>query len=143
MADIFHDLHINASPAKVFKAVTSPSGLNSWWTVRSSGEAGEGNTYTLWFGPKYDWRAVVRTAVPNVEIAWEVTDADEDWQGTRLGFHLVDQEGSTKVQFYHTGWKEANEHFRRSSYCWALYLRHLKRFVERGDVVPYDQRYEA
>jgi len=143
MADILLDLYIRSNPEKVFEAVTTPAGLNNWWTARSSGEARPGSTYELWFGPEYDWRAKVTVYNKIFEVEWEITRADEDWTGTRLGFKLEERDGSSQVRFYHTGWPEVNEHHRRSSYCWALYLRHLKRFVELGIVVPYDSRYEA
>ena len=79
MADILYDFSINASPDRVFRAVSTPEGLDRWWTRRSSG-------------------------------------------------------------FSHTGWPSANEHFRVSSYCWAMYLRVLRRYLEHGEVVPYEQR---
>ena len=36
--------------------------------------------------------------------------------------------------------KLGGEHFRISSYCWAMYLRVLKRGVEFGEAVPYKDR---
>ena len=30
-----------------------------------------------------------------------------------------------------------------STFCWAMYLRLLKRFVEAGEVVPYAERLDA
>jgi hypothetical protein len=72
-----------------------------------------------------------------------LTEADEDWQGTRVGFLLDENDGGTQVRFHHTGWPAANEHYRVSCYCWAMYLRLLKRYVEHGEVVDYDVRLDA
>jgi hypothetical protein len=47
------------------------------------------------------------------------------------------------VRFHHTGWPQSNDHYRISCYCWAMYLRLLKRNVERGEVVPFGQRLEV
>lgn len=47
------------------------------------------------------------------------------------------------MQFWHRGWLEANVHYRTSSFCWAMYLRLLKRWVEAGEVVPYERRLEV
>ena len=33
-----------------------------------------------------------------------------------------------------------NDHYKISSYCWAMYLRILKRYVESGEEVPYENR---
>ncbi|MGH9956567.1 MAG: SRPBCC family protein [Pyrinomonadaceae bacterium] len=59
MPDIVHDFPINATSDRVYEAVSSPAGLDSWWTLKSSGEPAQGNEYVLWFGPEHDWRAVV------------------------------------------------------------------------------------
>ena len=72
-----------------------------------------------------------------------LTKADDDWKGTRVGFHLAAIEGGTQVRFHHTGWPRLNEHYRISCYCWAMYLRILKRYVEHGEAVPYDQRLDV
>jgi uncharacterized protein YndB with AHSA1/START domain len=37
MADIFHDFPINVPVDRVFSAVTTPEGLDTWWTQRSAG----------------------------------------------------------------------------------------------------------
>jgi uncharacterized protein YndB with AHSA1/START domain len=59
MADILHDFPIRASAERVFEAVSAPSGLDQWWTKRANGVVKAGAEYQLWFGPEYDWRAVV------------------------------------------------------------------------------------
>ena len=54
MADIFHQFQIKASGQKVFQAVSTPTGLDVWWTMRSSGQPAAGATWQLWFGPEYE-----------------------------------------------------------------------------------------
>ena len=143
MPDIRHEFPISAPPARVFQAIATPGGLDAWWTLTSAGEPLAGSTYALGFGPGYDWTAVVRSVTPDAEIEWELTRADQDWTGTRVGFHLDAGGGETRVQFHHTGWPEANRHFRQSSFCWAMYLRLLKRYVEAGERVAYSKRLQA
>lgn len=143
MADILHDFPIKATPHGVFIAVTTPEGLDTWWTKRSSGEPKEGAEYALWFGPEYDWRARVVRSVPDSEFELEMVGADEDWQGTRVGFRLEPRAGATWVRFHHTGWPAANEHYRISSLCWAMYLRILRRSLEHGESVPYEDRLDV
>lgn len=60
----------------------------------------------------------------------------------RVGCQL-DGEPATRVRFYRTGWPTQNEHWRISCYCWAMYLRLLRRYLENGETVPYEQRLEA
>lgn len=143
MPDIYHYFPIQASSARVFEAVATPARLDAWWAKRTSGKPVEGAEYELGFGPSYDWRAVVHRCVPGAEFGLEMTRADDDWRGTRLHFGLQEQGGVTQVRFQHLGWPEANEHYRVSNFCWAMYLRLLKRYVERGEIVPYEERLEA
>jgi uncharacterized protein YndB with AHSA1/START domain len=143
MANLFHNFPIKAPAREVFLAVSSPSGLDAWWTKSSSGVAELGAGYELFFGPGYDWRARVSRCTPNAVFELELILAEDDWTGTRIAFDLEERDGATQVSFAHLGWPESNEHFRVSSFCWAMYLRLLKRFVEHGEVVPYKARLDA
>jgi uncharacterized protein YndB with AHSA1/START domain len=137
MPDIFQHFLIHAPAAHVFRGISTPAGLDTWWTKRS---VQRGNDFDLFFGATHDWRAKVSRCVPDREFELELTRADDDWTGTKVGFVL---EGDTQVRFHHTGWPQSNDHYRISCYCWAMYLRLLKRYVERGEIVPYESRLEA
>jgi uncharacterized protein YndB with AHSA1/START domain len=143
MPDVFQDFPINASARRVFEAVSTPAGLGAWWTKTASGRPEEGAIYELGFGQGFEWRARASRCVPDAEFELELIEADEDWQGTRMGFFLDENNGVTQVRFHHTGWPEANEHYRVSCYCWAMYLRLLRRYVEHGEVVEYEVRLDA
>ncbi len=144
MPDIFHDFPIQAPPARVFAAVSTPAGLDQWWTARSSGTPAIGNEYVLWFGPEFDWRGRVTRCVPDSAFELEIVRAGPDWVGSRVAVRLAPAAGGgTQVRFTHTGWPEANEHYRISCYCWAMYLRILKRYLEAGETVPYERRLDV
>lgn len=145
MADIFHILNIRVTPDKVFEGISTPQGLEHWWTKSSEGKCEAGETYTLDFGPQYSWKAVVTKYLPGKEFELEMTKSDSDWDGTRVGFILTPDEkaGYTRVSFYHTGWPASNEHYRISSYCWAMYLRILKQYLEHGENIPYEERLDV
>lgn len=140
MMDILHQFPIRAPVSRVFEAVTTPGGLDRWWTARSTGTPQLDTSYQLWFGPEYDWRATVTRCQTDRAFELELTTATPDWAGTRVGFLLEGGPEETMVTFSHTGWSEASEHYRISSFCWAMYLRILKRHLEHGETVPYDQR---
>lgn len=143
MPSILHDFVVHAPPERVYAAFATPAGLDAWWTLRSSGAPDVGTTYELFFGDAYDWRGRVVRAEPARGIEWEITTADADWLGTRVGAELTADGASTRVRFWHSGWTEASEHYRISSFCWAMYLRLLKRWVETGEVVAYERRLEV
>lgn len=140
MADILQDFPIAASAARVYEAVSEPRLLDEWWTLRSSGRAAVGAAYDLDFGPGYHWNAVVTKAAPGTAFELRLTSADADWTDSLVGFELEPAGETTRVRFYHRGWPSANDHYRTSCHCWALYLRILRRHVEFGETVPYDDR---
>jgi uncharacterized protein YndB with AHSA1/START domain len=143
MADILQDFPVHSRVHRVFEAVSTPDGLNNWWTSTAAGRPIEGTEYELTFGPEYRWRAVVACCVPDAEFELQITKADADWTGTYVGFRLEHRDKKTWIHFRHTGWAEANEHFRVSNHCWAMYLRVLRRYLEYGEIVPYEQRLEV
>ena len=141
MPDIFHMFPIDASADKVFQGISTASGLDNWWTKNSEATPTQGATYTLDFGPPYLWQAIVTKFNDNKEFELQMTDADADWLNTKIGFLLNDKENNvTEVNFYHIGWPTNNEHYKISCYCWAMYLRILKRYIEFGEQVPYEKR---
>ncbi len=143
MPDILHDFPIRAPAARVFAGFSAPGLLDEWWTARCAGQPELGAEYQLWFGPEHDWRAVVSRARPEQAFELRMTRSDPDWDGTLVGVTLEPRDGSTMVRFYHRGWREANEHYRISNCCWAMYLRVLRRFLEYGERVPYERRLDA
>jgi uncharacterized protein YndB with AHSA1/START domain len=140
MADLFHYFPINCSLGKVFDCVSTPRGLDIWWSKSSTGKLAIGETYQFFFGADYNWKAIVSKLVPNKEVELTMTKADSDWMNSKVGFTLTDRNNMTEVHFYHIGWKEDNEHYRISNFCWAMYLRILKRYLEFGEEVPYEDR---
>lgn len=143
MADIFHTLYVNADREKLFSAISTPEGLNEWWTKSSEGSAILGSVWKLHFGSGYDWEAVVTICEPMKSFELQITSADTEWVNCKVGFKLLENDEVTALEFYNSGWKSAEDHFKISSYCWAMYLRILKRYVEFGEHVPYGSRLEV
>ena len=143
MSQILLDFPIKAPLRAVFQAISTPAGLDQWWTLRSAGVGAFGAEYELGFGPEYDWRARVTRFEFHTQFELELTRAQEDWLGTRVGFSLLADHDRTLVSFRHTGWSAETPHFRTSSCCWALYLRILRRHLEFGESVPYEQRLDV
>jgi uncharacterized protein YndB with AHSA1/START domain len=144
MPDIIHEFPITANVARVYDAVSTPAGLDQWWTLHSDGVPSDGALYALDFGPGYQWRAHVSEVEKQRIFELELVEAMPDWIGTRVRFELtpIDDE-HTQVVFTHVGWPAVSEHFAVSCFCWAMYLRIMRRGLEYGEVVPYDKRLEV
>lgn len=140
MSDIVQDLPIKAAPEQVFQAVSSPTGLVQWWALSATGVTEAGAPLDLSFGPGYDWQARITCYQPSDVFELEMTRADADWIGTRVRFEVERRDTHAWLRFRHSGWPRENEHYRTSCHCWALYLRVLRRFLEHGETVAYDDR---
>ena len=136
---IVHILQIKGTPEQVFEMVSTPAGLDQWWTKGSKGRPELGSLYKLDFGSVL-WQAQVSHMVAPQEFEFTMTRCDPDWMDTTISFKIARTNDSTTVTFEHSGWPLANQHFHGSNYCWAMYLRILKRFVEHGEQVPYEER---
>lgn len=143
MADIQLSFPIFRDAPTVYAAMTEPAGLDAWWTHDSQGVPAMGAPYQFGFGPDVRWTGNVTQCDAPQRFEWTMRDADADWQGTRVGFALTPFDGGVQVEFHHRGWPEENAHFRISCYCWATYLRILKRHLEHGEQVAYDARDNA
>jgi hypothetical protein len=93
--------------------------------------------------PDFDWHGRVTRYEPDSAFELAITKADADWMGTRVRCELMEGAAQTRVRFYHTGWPTENAHWRISCYCWAMYLRIMRRYLEHGDVVPYENRLDV
>ena len=138
--NIYHDFVINAPIEKIFNAISQPDHLNKWWTNRCTGTPELREKYNFYFTEEYDWYGKVITCQPNQAFHVKMIKADEDWNPTSFGFNLEQLEEGVQVRFWHIDWPECNHHFRQSSFCWALLLNGLKNYLEKGIIVPFNER---
>lgn len=117
MVTLFHYFPIKASIKEVFNSISTPKGLDIWWSKTATGSPSIGETYKLHFGGDYNWEAVVSKFIPNKEFELAMTKSDSDWNNSKVGFELIEKSDFMDVHFYHTGWKKDNEHFQISNHC--------------------------
>ncbi|MET2985145.1 SRPBCC family protein [Aureibaculum conchae] len=137
---IYHDLTIKTPIEKVFEAVSEPEHLINWWPLKCQGIPEIGNECNFYFTSEYDWYGKVSKLIPNKSFHIEMTKSDSDWNSTTFGFDLKEKNDKTLLSFSHTGWQECNSHFRISSFCWAMLLNGLKDYLEKGIILPFEER---
>jgi len=138
--NILHNLAIQSTIKEVFDAVSLPKHLNNWWTLKCTGKPELGYEYNLFFTSEYDWYGKVSQCVPNESFHISMTKSDLDWHETTFGFDLETTNTGTLVNFSHVNWPETNEHFRTASFCWAMLLNGLKNYIEKGVILPFEER---
>jgi len=137
---ILFDLYINASKQDVFDAFSLPEHLNNWWTLKSSGKPELGAVYNLNFTDEYNWYAEVSQVKQNKSFFLKMTRSSEDWHPTKFGIELEENDNGALLKFSHTGWQNNNHEFRNSSFCWAMLLNALKNYIEKGTIIPFNER---
>lgn len=136
MVDILHRVGVeSASPADVYRALTTVDGLAAWWTDQTSGDPEVGGTLEFRFIPGgFDMEVV--ELEPDKRVRWQVADGPPEWVGTHVSFDLSEVDGYTIVKFKHEGWQEPVDFMYHCSTKWATYLMSLKSLVETGSGAP-------
>ncbi|WP_411766566.1 SRPBCC family protein [Winogradskyella sp. A3E31] len=137
---IFHDFVVKDSLPNVYNAISQPDHLVNWWPLRCTGKLKVGETYNFNFTDEYNWFATVKSCELNDHIHFKMTKSDPDWDPTSFGFDLEEKDNGVLVKFWHKDWPECNAHYKHSSFCWALLLKGLKDYLEKGLIIPFEER---
>ena len=138
MTDILHRIVIEASPEKVYRALTDQDQLSAWWT-KAETDAKAGSVANFYFGPNGEHKAAMEITelVPNERVSWKCVDGP--WVGTEA-FHFdiqADERGSA-LQFSNTGWAEPDGFFMHCNSKWGFFLTvSLKNLLETGVGQPH------
>lgn len=131
MADIYHQVLINASREKVYDAITTWAGVSKWWTRNCSvrQEVGFINEIRTEQGTH---RMKVLVLDPAAFAEWVCYSDNNAWNGTHLTFSLSDKGNLTCLDFRHLGFRETDEVYASANFQWANHLFMLKEFCETG-----------
>jgi uncharacterized protein YndB with AHSA1/START domain len=90
MADIERQFPIARDVQTVFAAMTTPAGLNAWWTQGCEGAPSIGAWYAFDFGLNAPCAGVVSKCEAPHAFEWTMEASDVDWRGSRVGFTLIE-----------------------------------------------------
>jgi hypothetical protein len=136
MSNICLTFGTHTSATKIHDALTTLSGLASWWTNETTGDPTQGGTLTFTFGENggFDMRVLKSDAQ---HVHWECISGPEDWLGTRIEFDIHAKETHNQVMFRHAGWEDENAFFHHCSTKWVTFLLSLRDYIEQGKGQPY------
>ena len=141
MTDILHRISISAPIARVYKAISTRSGLINWWTWHVTGEPTPGAIFRFRFGGgTVDVEVLEHSA--DCRVRWRCVGGPQDWIGTEIDFDLMSaamRRAETVVNFRHMGWHDPGEHMAQCNTAWAYSLLSLKAWVEGGRGTPYPE----
>lgn len=137
MPNIRHLITIDASPGKVYDAVTTREGFAAWWTTQVDVKTGEEDKLRMYFGPDY-FKELHRVEVlANRRARYKVLAGNPQWLKTEITFDIRPDGHTTKLFFEHNGWKDYTDLYSQCSFDWAVYLQSLKAFTETGTGKPF------
>lgn len=131
MAEIHHEIKIDAPTQRVFDALSSREGLKGWHATAATGSGAVGTEWTFTHddGPEFAWH-IHKSEAPQ-RIEWRCTKGPGDSVGTTVTFTISDtDDGRTLVEHVHAGWPGAHGNFRKCNTLWAVLLHRLRQHVE-------------
>lgn len=137
MANIRHNLIIDAPLKQIYDALTSEAGLKGWWTEEVDARPEEGYINQFRFGNEYFKKMEISKLMAPIKVYWRCTHGDKEWIGTELSFELEKREDKTLLLFSHLNWSEESEFFGYCNHHWGRYLDSLKSLCETGKGQPY------
>ncbi len=139
--EIWHELHLHASPRAVYEALTDPKKIANWWTTDTRGKSAVGEKLEFWFCGQLAAEIVVTALEPDARVRWRVTDRGiDEWTDTEISFEIFRRDNKTILHLLHSKWRDTAKMFPECSMHWAIFLLSLKEFVDagRGRPHPYD-----
>ncbi len=139
-------LVVDAAPADVYAALTTPDGLRGWWTEDCDIATEVGGTHHFRFARTRKAMRVERLDAER-EVRWLCTDAHiaadrlaqkDEWVGTELVFRLTPAGGArTQLHFEHIGLVPSLECYALCDDGWTYFMASLRQFVETGFGTPF------
>ena len=137
MAEINHRVGIKAKPAAIYQALTTDSGLATWWTSETSGAGAVGSTIEFRFN-ETAVQFTVAELIPDKLVRWTHSgDIPDGWVGSEIIFLLQPEADQTFVRFTHGNWQAVSDFLGHCSTKWAVFLLSLKAALETGTGQPF------
>jgi uncharacterized protein YndB with AHSA1/START domain len=127
---------IEASPKKVFKAISQPDRLTRWFADEATLSLRKGGRYSLSWegGPTHTGRVVQSVRGKSFTLAWQ-------WPGreklgvTKLKLSVEPKKRGTVVKFTHSGFRSGGawvDLYDGAIRGWTYFLMNLKSVLEHG-----------
>ncbi len=131
MAEMHHEIQIDAPPEKVYEAITTQNGLRSWWTGDSVAEPRVGSIAEFGFYNRMIvFRMRIEELTPGKRAVWACLGDHDEWKGTRLTWEISGKDGKTFLHFTHGNWRSTSSFFASCNSTWGELMYRLKNYTE-------------
>ena len=137
MAKLKHQIPIDASPDKVYAALTTPSGLRGWWTADVRADEKAGGKAEFGFEKRaIVFRMNIEKLEPGKQVVWTCHGDQPEWNGTTLTWNIAREGDATVLRFTQSGWREITDFCTSCNSMWGHLMFRLKAYVETGKTDP-------
>lgn len=138
MAEIKHQIGIQAVPERVYAALTTQDGLRGWWTADTRADEKAGGTAEFGFDRRGTvFRMHIDKLDPGKSVVWSCQGDDPEWTGTVLTWALSPDRGGTTLRFAHSNWKSLSDYCIMCNSTWGELMYRLKDYVEGRNPGPH------
>ena len=131
MAELKHQVSINAAPENVYAALATSKGLKGWWTADSKADEKVGGKAEFGFDKRaMVFRMTVEKLDPGKQVVWACQGDHAEWNGTTLTWTIAPEAKSSTLRFTHSGWKSVSEYYAMCNSTWGELMYRLKDYVE-------------
>lgn len=131
MVELNHQVPINASPSKVYAAVSTTDGNRGWWTADSKVDTKVGGKAEFGFDKRgMVFRMTLDKLTPNQDLVMSCQGDHPEWNGTTLTWRIEKDGDQTTLRFTHSGWKSMTDFCASCNSMWGQLMFRLKGFVE-------------
>jgi uncharacterized protein YndB with AHSA1/START domain len=142
MAAITNEFIIEATPPRVWAALTRPEEIARWWTDDLSTTPEFGTLAEFRFHPAGQGTFVIQFEIAELDqdekVHWITRQGPPTghWKGTSVTWRLEPIQNGTHVVFKHEGFAQADERFEITRAWWEHILVSLKSYLETGKGTP-------
>lgn len=136
MAEINHEIKIQAPIAAISKALGTLKGLRAWHTahIEGSDDLNGVLVFKAKDKPTFNWKI---TQKEPEKFIWECVEGPGDSKGTHVIYKITKtDDGRSLVELSHTEWPGQDGNFRKCNTLWGILLHHLKNYAETGTAEP-------
>jgi uncharacterized protein YndB with AHSA1/START domain len=138
MADLHHQININATPDKVYAALATQEGLRGWWTADTKADEKVGGKAEFGFDKRgMVFRMKIEKLEAGKRVVWSCHGDQPEWNGTTLTWDLAPNDRGTTVRFTQSGWKAVTEMYAICNSTWGELMYRLKSYAEGRNPGPH------
>jgi uncharacterized protein YndB with AHSA1/START domain len=137
MAAIVTERIIEASPERVWNALTLPDEIACWWAAEARVKPEVGSVGEFRFRPPAgDLQFEVAELIQDKHLHWISRQGPPEWARTSVIWQLEPIPNGTRLLFTHDGFVKKDEAYEQTRGNWDFFLDSLKSYLETGKGTP-------